>query len=368
MKTLILNIDRDNDFGRKAKISSPIIGREENIKAAERLALSDPEDSDVNSIFAAISTYDKLKDSKEGIEIATICGDISVGIKSDQIIARQLEDVIEKTGVSEVILVTDGAEDEYILPIVESRIKIDSIIRVTVKQSKTVEDTYYKILKILDDEKVKRQFLLPIALVLIVWSIFALLNMASGGFGAIILTLGLYLFIHAMHWENRITAMWEDIKSGFMTGRVTIYTYSIAAVVVIASLLYSYNISTNTVTPSIWHFVILFIKNIIWGIVGAGLIAASGRVIDIKVRDKKTPWNYWILPFSLFSFGFIATAIFDSLYDMLYNFSIYSVFLRVSFIVNVFLGIFIAIVGAITYHYIKELFFVEIEEEIAVEK
>jgi len=38
-KTLVLCIDRDNDFGRKTGIKSPIIGREENLKAAQSLAL-----------------------------------------------------------------------------------------------------------------------------------------------------------------------------------------------------------------------------------------------------------------------------------------------------------------------------------------
>jgi uncharacterized membrane protein len=34
MKTLVLNVDRDDDFGRKAKIKSPIIGINDNIDAA----------------------------------------------------------------------------------------------------------------------------------------------------------------------------------------------------------------------------------------------------------------------------------------------------------------------------------------------
>ena len=62
MKTLILNIDRDNDFGRKAKVNSPIIGIEDNIKAANKLGQIDPEDSDLNAIFSAISTYKSIKE------------------------------------------------------------------------------------------------------------------------------------------------------------------------------------------------------------------------------------------------------------------------------------------------------------------
>ena len=90
MKTLILNVDRDDDFGRKAKIKSPIVGIKDNIDAANRLGQADPEDSDLNAIFSAISIYNSYVKDKKDVEIATICGNISVGIKSDEILAKQL--------------------------------------------------------------------------------------------------------------------------------------------------------------------------------------------------------------------------------------------------------------------------------------
>ena len=52
-RILVLYVDRDDDIGVKAKIKTPIIGREDNLKAALSFALSDPEDSDVNALFAA---------------------------------------------------------------------------------------------------------------------------------------------------------------------------------------------------------------------------------------------------------------------------------------------------------------------------
>ena len=129
----------------------------------------------------------------------------------------------------------DGAEDEYILPIIQSRIKITSIRRVSVKQSRELEDTYYRILKLLGDEKVQKQFVLPIALVLIVGASFVLLGMASSGFGAILLTLGLYLLMRVFSWERNIASMWREIKSGFLTGKLSIYTYIIATIIIVAS-------------------------------------------------------------------------------------------------------------------------------------
>ena len=367
MKTLILNIDRDDDFGRKAKVKSPIIGVKDNTDAANRLGHVDPEDSDLNAIFSAISTYQTYVNEKKNVEIATICGNISVGLKSDEILSKQLEQVLEKTKADNVVVITDGVEDEYILPIIQSRIKINSVSRVTVKQSKELEDTYYRIVKILDDEKVQKQFVLPIALVLIVWAMFVLLDMTASGFGAILFTLGFYLLIRVFRWERRVEAMWEEIKSGFLTGRLSIFTNILALVIIIASIILAFYKVSNTTFGSNAELLplLLFIRNMIWGFVIAGLIAVFGRVVDLYVRDKKTPWNYWIAPFSLVAFGFISSELFGALYEALYNWPVnfdITSFYSLSFIVYTSLGIVIALVGGITYHYIKEIHPVEEDE------
>ena len=56
-KTLILAVDRDDDFGEKGGVESPVIGFDNCLRAAEALALADPEDSDVNSLYGALSEY-----------------------------------------------------------------------------------------------------------------------------------------------------------------------------------------------------------------------------------------------------------------------------------------------------------------------
>jgi putative membrane protein len=369
MKTLVLNVDRDDDFGRKAKIKSPIVGIKENLNAANKLGQADPEDSDLNAIFLAISTYNSLVKEKKEAEIATICGDIKVGIKSDEILVKQLEQVIKETKVDSVILVTDGAEDEYILPIIQSRIKIGSIVRVAVKQSKELEDTYYRIVKLLDDEKVQKQFVLPIALVLIVWAFFVLMGMTASGFGAILFTLGAYLLIRVFRWERNIAHMWEEIKSSFLTGKLSVYTYILAIVILITFAYFSYD-NTNLVSEVALVPILQFLYNMVWGIVIAGLIALFGYVVDIYVKDKKVPWKYWVAPFSLFAFGFISSAVFRALYEALLNWPAKfntDPFLTLSFIGYTSTGIMIALVGGITHRYIRDMHLIE-EKNIEVEK
>ncbi len=369
MTTLVLNVDRDDDFGRKAHISSPIIGYHNNLKAAQAFGQVDPEDSDLNAIYYAISLYSKLKENKSDVEIATICGHMNVGIKSDTLIATQFEEVLSQINVDDVILVTDGAEDDYILPIIQSRAKISSIQRVSVKQSRQLEDTYYRLIKILDDEKVQKQFLLPIALVLIVWSIFVLLEMGSSGMGAILLTLGAYLLVRVFRLEKNLFSFVGELKSGFLTGKLTMYTSFIAAVILIATMFLAYN-NANFASDVEWIPILSFIANMIWGIVIAGLLVIFGHVVDSYVKDKKAPWHYWIYPFSLFAFGFISSAIFESLHKALLNWpdTFYiEPFFTPFFIGNTLTGIMITIVGAVTYHYIKEMAQAK-KNELEVEK
>jgi len=368
MKFLVLNVDRDDDFGRKAKVKTPIVGIKDNINAANKLGQADPEDSDLNAIYSAISTYNKLIDEKKDVEIATICGHINVGIKSDEIIVKQLEKVLEETKVDNVILITDGAEDEYILPIIQSRIKIASIKRVSVKQSKELEDTYYRILKLLDDEKVQKQFILPVALVLIVGAFFVLMDMASSGFGAILFTLGAYLLIRVFRWERNIAKAWEEVKSSFLTGKLSVYTYILSIVIIIAFAYFSYD-NTNMNAELVLVPILQFLYNIVWGIVIAGLIALFGYVIDIYVKDKKVPWKYWVAPFSLFAFGFISSAVFRALFEALENWPqdfFIEKFTTLGFIGYTSTGIMIALVGGITYRYIKEMRLIE-EKNIEVD-
>ncbi len=140
MKNLVICVDRDDDIGRKIKVNGPIIGVEKNISVAKDLALHDPEDTDTNAIFAAV------KIAKEnGWDVVTLTGDRRVGVISDIEIAKQMDIVMKRFNPEGVILVVDGAEDENILPIIESRTKINSVKTVIVRQSQELEKAYFKI-------------------------------------------------------------------------------------------------------------------------------------------------------------------------------------------------------------------------------
>ncbi len=141
-KLLVLCVDRDNDIGEKARIRTPIIGREECIHAASQLALSDPEEADANAIFAAVKECDDLSKRGQKCEVAVVAGTYNGGYEADRKVRKQLNDLTSKFNVAGVILVSDGAEDEMVIPVIQNLVPVVSVKRMVVKHSKSLEETY----------------------------------------------------------------------------------------------------------------------------------------------------------------------------------------------------------------------------------
>mgnify|MGYP001107983878 CR=1 FL=1 len=143
-KVLVLCVDRDNDIGVKAGIRTPIFGRVENLDAASKLALIDPEESDANAIFGAVKIYDDLSsESNVGdCEIATVAGSEKGGLTADKNIRDRLREVLEKFPATNTVLVTDGFSDEEVIPIIQSHIQIMSVKRVVVRHSESIEESW----------------------------------------------------------------------------------------------------------------------------------------------------------------------------------------------------------------------------------
>lgn len=151
MKKLILAVDIDDDLGKKAGVIGPVIGREENLNAAIRLAIEDPEDPDANVIFKAISIYDSFKKENEDMEIITLTGDSRLGIAATSKISKQLDRVMNDFPATACFMVTDGASDDSVIPVIQSRLKIDGVYNLYIKQARELEKTYFVIIEKLKD-------------------------------------------------------------------------------------------------------------------------------------------------------------------------------------------------------------------------
>jgi len=141
-KILVLCIDRDDDIGSKGGIETPIVGRDACINAGTRLALEDPEDADSNAIFAAVKTYEELVSKGYAAEVAVVAGKFNRGVEADEKISLEVKSILEKYRADGAVIVSDGEDDETILPVIQSRIPVISVQRVIIRHSRSVEYSY----------------------------------------------------------------------------------------------------------------------------------------------------------------------------------------------------------------------------------
>ena len=372
MTTLILCVDRDDDLGRKARIKGPIIGREENLSAAVALGLADPEDSDMNAIFAAISLYDRLKKGGKDVEIATLTGHEEVGMKSDEIIAKQLDKVIKKINPSDVIFVSDGSEDEYILPLITSRLPITHMRKVIVKQSKNIESTYYIIMKALRDKKLAKKILVPIALIFLAYAISAMLialikalypgwNIMDPGTVAltiITLTLGLYFLDRVYSIRKRFRKFVRDLKASMAEAKITLASDTLAVLIGLVGLDMAYNSALTG--EDIITQVIIFLHTFVLWFVFAVLVREGGKTFDIWIHKGSYTKTFWIALLSTISTGIIIYAALDYLLVFLGAKSEASL---LPITVMVISGISIAIIAALLQRNLREAGIIEEKEE-----
>ena len=230
-KILVLGVDRDNDIGEKVGIDGPIMGKDALKNAALELGIADPTESDTNVLFHCIKLYDGLIAEGKEAYVATVTGDKSVGIKSDMVISDQLDILLENYGTKAVILVSDGKEDENILPIVQSKMTIVSLERVTVQQSESLEDTYFilhtYLKRMMDDRKVSGLLLgIPGIIVIIYGLTYIFPQFTKYGWFSAFSILGTYLFLKGFGID-------DYLGTRFTPRRIKLVAYSISMVIAI---------------------------------------------------------------------------------------------------------------------------------------
>src|SRR5438093_6016942 len=255
MKTLVLCVDRDNDIGIKTGLRTPLVGREENLAAATRLGLADPEDSDVNALLSAVSIYDGLHKEGADAEVATICGDVRVGSVSDLVLTKQLDQVLEQLQPDRVFLVSDGAEDEAFSPIIGSRILVDHVRRVYVRQTPTAESLYYTIGRQLKNPRVRRKIVAPLGYVLLLFgAIYVALPNAASGLALILA--GLYFIMISLPFQSigdvlkKGSEIYDRVQDSVATWKLAIFFNVSALILILVGIFFGVDSASRVAEPS----------------------------------------------------------------------------------------------------------------------
>jgi len=217
---LVICVDRDNDVGKKAGISTPVVGRDACIEAAQRLALEDPEDADSNAIFSAIKTYEDLVSSGYKAQVITVAGVESRNVQGDEKIASEIKLVLKKFSADGAVIVSDGEDDEMVIPIIQNVIPVVSVQRVVMKVSRTIEHSYAvfgKFLKmVVYDPRYSKFFLGVPGILLLIGGIGVLTGYTAEIFAVLVGILGGAFLIRAFDIDKAWSNWAKPTPEGFI--------------------------------------------------------------------------------------------------------------------------------------------------------
>lgn len=305
-RVLILCVDRDDDIGVKAKIRTPLIGKNENKEAAVKLALEDPEEADANAMFAAIKLYDELKTRSENdvYQVATIAGSKLGGVQADEKIARELEQVLSAFKADSAILVSDGYTDWDLSPIIASRLPVLSVKRVIIRHSRSMElswailtryvDAYLK--AIAENPRYARLALGVPGVILFILSIFWALNLLGYAVVTMLALLGATMIVKGFGLDRYVRGLTIPTTLPSPIRQFFILTSVIGMLVSGAGLYTGWvqavdEIPVDAIATRLPQFIGIFAKNALSFIVIGLCISFAGGAIYCLFRRSEKVWS-----------------------------------------------------------------------------
>ena len=235
-KLLVICIDRDDDLGRKTGIPTPVVGRDACIEAAQRLALEDPEDADSNSIFYAVKTYEDLVSKGYNVQVITVTGVENRGVQADEKVASQIKSVLKKFSANGAVIVSDGEDDEMVIPVIQNVIPVISVQRVVMQVSRTIEHSYAvfgKFLKlVMYNPKYSKFFLGVPGILLLIGGIGAVTGYNAEIFAVLVTILGGAFLIRAFD----IDKAWANWAKPTPEGFIRMFTLITGLILIAASI------------------------------------------------------------------------------------------------------------------------------------
>jgi putative membrane protein len=324
-RTLVLVVDRDDDFGVKANVETPAIGPEAVMRAASMLGVADPEDSDINTIYAAVKIYNDLKADNIDVEVALICGDTRVGHRSDMKVADELDMVIDAVRPNRAILVSDGAEDEYVYPMITSRLKVDSVKKVYVKQAPGLEGAFYVLTKILRDNDKRKRLLAPIGFLLMAITAIMMFPMyfdyrASGGLSnlynatsiIVVFAIGLIICLYAYRVGERLLNYLAHLLKNLKSGDPTVIFTIVAVALFCVGIVLGTTAAMGTVVDD-GQRVIIFLSNSLWVMAFAYICNDFGKFLESYIEHNRVSLGFMVGTLMIFAIAFIVQASLDAL-------------------------------------------------------
>ena len=301
MTTLVVCIDRDSPVADDC----PVVGR----NAVERLIVEtgilDPEDSRINCLLEGLRVADDLEADGDDTVLAVV-GGAGEAVGADRGIAGQIEDLVSEHDPDSAVVVVDSAEDERLVPIIESRVRVDAVDRVVVRQARDIESTYYLLKQFLADEELRKTVLVPVGIAMLAFPILLIVaDSTTLAGGAIAAAVGVFLIYKGLGIDSYLSRLPGQIRDALYSGRVSLVTYVVAAGLSIVGAFAGVLVISpvGATSPFILANQFLF-ESVPW-LTAAALAASLGRLLDELLQQEGVRSAYVNLPFGAVAVGLV---------------------------------------------------------------
>ena len=288
MSTLVLCVDRSNDVGAKSGAAMPVAGWEAVRSLVTDVGLADPEDASVNCLLEALRVSRDLTDGGDDATVAVVSGGSDSSVGADRAIARQVDELIER-----------------VVPIVESRVGVDGVDRVVVRQARDIESTYYLLKQFLGDEEMRETVLVPLGVALLVLPVLAIRFSTQIAMAGLASLLGAVLLYKGLAIDDRLENTPEQVREALYSGQVSVVTYAVGAgLALVGAFLGGLSVTEASSEPALIQFV-LFVYDAVPWLALAALTASAGRLIDERIRNEGLSSPVLNLPFGVVAVGLV---------------------------------------------------------------
>ena len=308
MSTLVVCVDRSGDIRRKAGVETPISGWDAVRSLVTDVGIADPEDSGVNCLLEALRVTRELRDGNEEAIVAVVSGGGDSVVGTDRGIAAQMDQLLAEHTPDSAIVVIDSAEDEQLVPIVESRIPVDAVDRVVVRQARDLESTYYLLKQFLADEELRQAVLVPIGVALLVFPAILAYQGPAVAVAALTAALGSFLLYKGFGMDDYAADLPAQVRDALYSGQVSLVTYVVAGGLALIGLFVG-ALGVSGLEPNhsqgVFIPAVQFLHDSVPWLAMAALAASTGRLLDEVIREERVR-NAWLnLPFGVVAVGLV---------------------------------------------------------------
>ncbi|WP_424003343.1 DUF373 family protein [Haloarcula salina] len=300
MSTLVVCIDRDGPD----TAGYPVVGRADVESLITRTGVVDPEDSRVNCLLEGLSVAAEL-DEDGSDPVVCVVGGGSDSVGSDREIAAQIEALVAEHDPDSAVVVVDSAEDERLVPIIESRVDIDAVDRVVVRQARDIESTYYLLKQFLADEELRKTVLVPVGIVMLAFPLLLVVTSPTLAVGAIAAAIGVFLIYKGLGIDAYLSRLPGQIREALYSGQVSLVTYVVAAGLSLVGIFAGVLGVSATDDISLFLLANRFAFGSVPWLTGAALVASLGRLLDELLKREGVRSAYVNLPFGAVAVGLV---------------------------------------------------------------